>query len=181
MIDTEQRPVLWGLAALGAAALAAGLVGGLALVFGLGLFGIGGGDSESSGEPAAKETLYLPSPTPTETQEPAEEETSDAPDAPDTTKKPEKEKKGIQLNDVASSFAPMASVDISGTAESPDGAVLRVQRLENGQWTDFPVTALVSGKQFSTVLQTGLAGVNKFRMIDTNTGVTSNAIAITIA
>ncbi|MGN0064290.1 MAG: hypothetical protein ACI379_08600 [Nocardioides sp.] len=180
MIDTEQRPVLWGLAALGVAALAAGLVGGLALVFGMGLFGLGGGDAESTGEPAAKETLYLPTPTPTETEKPSDSSEEPAPDAPEETEEPEKEK-GIQLETAQTTVSPMAAIDISGTADSADGSVLRVQRLEDGAWKDFPVTALVSGKQFSTVVQTGRAGINKFRMIDTNTGVTSNPVEVTIA
>ena len=75
MIDTESRPVLTGLVALVVAALALGVLGGVGLVFGAGVMGFGGDDDEpATTEPAGGPTLYLPEPTPTETEtvEPSE-------------------------------------------------------------------------------------------------------------
>jgi hypothetical protein len=58
---------------------------------------------------------------------------------------------------------------------------LQVQRLEGGQWVDFPTTATVSGGQFSTYIETGHAGVNKIRVVDPSTGQSSNVVAIQIS
>ena len=181
MNDSEQRPVLWGIAALGLAAVAAGLVVGLGLVFGLGMVGLGGGGGDSSAAPAAQETLFLPTPTPTETEAPDDEsETSDddAPDAPDGPAKVKR--KPIEIVVGQTTVAPMAQIDITGTATLPDGAILRVQRFENEAWVDFPVTARVEGQRYATYVQTGREGVNRFRMIDTDSGKASKAVEVTI-
>jgi hypothetical protein len=178
VIDTEQRPVLAGFLALLAVAVVGGLLGGLALVFGGGIFGLGGDDSDSA-EPAARETLYLPEPTPTETEEPeptAETTTGDA-DAEETE---EPEPEGIVLNAAQTSVAPMAQIDLSGTYDAPDGAFLQVQRFEDDEWVDFPVTVPVNGKTFSTYVQTGRSGPNKFRVVDTDSGTESNEVEITV-
>jgi len=55
-----------------------------------------------------------------------------------------------------------------------------VQQFENGAWSDFPVTASVSGGRFSTFIQTGMVGLNRFRMLDTDTGETSNEVKVQI-
>ena len=55
-----------------------------------------------------------------------------------------------------------------------------MQRFENGAWSDFPVTMSVSGGTFATYVQTSQVGPNKFRVIDTDTKVTSNELTVTV-
>ena len=74
----------------------------------------------------------------------------------------------------------MEPIDLTGDYAAGEGAILRVQQFENGQWGDFPVTASVSGGRFSTFIQTGNTGLNRFRVIDTDTGEASNEIKVQI-
>ena len=62
-----------------------------------------------------------------------------------------------------------------------DGAVLLVQQFEAGQWSDFPVTVPVNGDDFSTFIQASALGLNRFRVIDTDTGEASNEVRVTIS
>ena len=48
------------------------------------------------------------------------------------------------------------------------------------QCADFGVFASVTGGQFSTYIQSGAVGLNRFRMIDTDTGETSNEVKVQI-
>ena len=57
--------------------------------------------------------------------------------------------------------------------------MLRVQRFTGG-WQDFPVTASVSDSTFSTYVQSSQTGVNRFRVIDTDTGKTSNEVRVRV-
>ena len=45
-----------------------------------------------------------------------------------------------------------------------------MQRFTGGSWQDFPVTVSVSDETFSTYVQTSQAGVNRFRVVDTDSG-----------
>ena len=57
-----------------------------------------------------------------------------------------------------------------------------MQRFENGTWTDFPASPVsVSDQTFSTYVQTGQPGVQRFRMLDTGSGETSNEVKVTVA
>jgi hypothetical protein len=60
--------------------------------------------------------------------------------------------------------------------------VLQVQRatVPGDSWVDIPVTVTVSGGTFSTYVQTGRAGPNRFRVIDTDKEQTSNEVTVTI-
>ena len=77
---------------------------------------------------------------------------------------------------------PMGRIDLTGTYQTGEGAVLQVQRATGpgDSWVDFPVTATVSGGTFSTYVQTGRTGPNRFRVIDTDTDLVSNEVTITI-
>lgn len=55
-----------------------------------------------------------------------------------------------------------------------------MQRLQDGEWVDFAATVAVSGQTFSTYVQTGVSGVNTFRMIHQQSGVTSNRVKVTV-
>ena len=157
MIDTENRPVLTGLIALATVALVIGLLGGLAMLVGVKALGIGGGSVAGSDGAGDRASLYLPEPTDTATT-PAE----------------------ISLSASQVSVSPMQQIDLTGTYPTGEGAILQVQRLENGAWSDFPVTMSVSGQTFATFVQTSRPGPNKFRVIDTDTQKTSNEVTVTV-
>lgn len=78
------------------------------------------------------------------------------------------------------SVAPMQRIDLTGSYPGGDGAILQVQRLDGRTWVDFPVTTSVSGETFSTYIQTGQSGVNKFRVADTSSREVSNQVTVTI-
>ncbi len=179
----EGHPILSGLVALVAVvAVVAAVVGGGALVTSKAL-GISDDGSISTGQ-SARQTLFLPRPS----------ETEDAGDPYITLPaqpQPEKPRKNsfteepapvepITLIAAQASVAPMQQIDLNGTYAAGEGSVLRVQQFEAGQWTDFPVTAGVNGGAFSTYIQTGAVGLNRFRMIDTDNGATSNEVKVQI-
>lgn len=177
MSDTKDRPVLMGLVALAAVALVIGLLGGAAMLVGVKALGLDGGSSDGSSEPGSGGSLYLPKPTDTPTAEPPPETTEPAPDASES---PETPAAAITLSAGQVSVSPMQQIDLTGTYPAGEGAILQVQRFENGEWSDFPVTASVSGQTFGTYVQTSQAGPNKFRVIDTDTQTTSNEVIVTV-
>lgn len=177
MIDRPDRPVASGLLALVVVAVALGLLLGLG-VFALGkVTGVTGGGSSAGGP-----SLYLPEPTQTTSSAPASESTqppaSDGgPTGVGESGKPAPE---IELRAGQTRVGAMQQIDLSGNYPGGDGAILQVQRLEAGTWSEFPVTASVSGGSFSTYVQTGRAGPNKFRVVDTDTGKKSNPVTVII-
>ena len=74
----------------------------------------------------------------------------------------------------------MEQIDLTGVYPGGEGAILQVQRFEGGSWQDFPVTVSVSDGTFSTYVQTGQGGVNRFRVVDTDSGKPSNEVKVTI-
>ncbi len=182
--------MITGLVALLAVAITVGvLVGGAALVAAR----VAGVDSDSSaGQNAAdgpgkgKETLYLPRPSMSES--PTGPSISLAPGQTSTTNSQpsssatdeESEASSITLQG-PSSVKPMANIDLTGAYPDGEGAVLQVQRFEEGKWVDFlSVNALVTNSVYSTYVQTSRPGPMKWRMIDTSTGQTSNPITVTV-
>ena len=185
--ERPDRPVLTGLIALVGVALVVGLVlGGVALgaVSVLGL----GGDDEGGGRSASdRQSFYLPKPKPTgEPTEPLitlapDESSSEAPeDEPSEAPSSEAPEDEITLSAGQTSVSPMQQIDLTGVYTGGEGAILQVQRFADGQWIDFPVTASVSNETFSTYIQTGQLGENRFRMIDTSNGLESNEVRVTI-
>ena len=176
-MDSEKdRPVLAGLLALVAVAVAIGLLGGLAVMIGVKATGLDG-TTTATDDSATPSTFNLPQPTdtggsippPEEEVEPGGgEETSEAPTEP------------ISLTVVQQSVSPMQEIDLTGTYQAGEGAILQVQRLANGTWSDFPVTTPVSGGTFSTIVRTGQIGPNQFRVIDTDTQAISNEVTVTV-
>jgi hypothetical protein len=171
----EKHPVAAGLVALVTVGLLVGaLLGGVTLVASR-VAGLGGGDG--SGAAGAGPSLYLP--TPSATGSPAAAADTAAPTAPATTTSAAAPK--ISLQTGASSVAPMERIDLSGTYAGGEGAVLQVQRQDEGDtWEDFPVTAAVSGGTFSTYVQTGRPGVQRFRVRDSDSGLVSNVVSVTV-
>jgi hypothetical protein len=187
-IARPERPglaVLWGLLALGAVAVIVGGVlalGANVATQATGLSDDGGGGGGGSTQ---AETLFLPDPTDTG-GEPSQYITlSDVPEPElpsstfsDTPAPPETE---ITLFSAQDSVGQMEPIDLTGSYVGGDGAVLLVQQFEAGQWSDFPVTVPVNGEDFSTFIQASALGLNRFRVIDTDTGEASNEVRVTIS
>jgi hypothetical protein len=183
----DGHPVLAGLVAFVAVvAVVAAVVGGGALLASkaLGLSDDAAADTSAT----ARETLFLPQPSDTEAPtgplitlpgQPAPSGTSSAEPDPTPSRTP-KPPPPISLSAGQTAVGPMEQIDLTGDYPSGDGAILRVQQFEGGAWTDFPVTASVSGGRFSTFIQTGAIGLNRFRMLDTDTGETSNEVRVQI-
>lgn len=175
-MDTENRPVLTGLIALVGVAVAIGLLGGLAVMVGVKATGIG--DTASASDDSTPSTFQLPRPSDTGSSAPAPVDPVEP--SPGTETSSEAPAEDISLAATQQSVSPMQQIDLTGTYPSGEGAILQVQRFENGAWQDFPVTMSVSGGAFATYVQTSRTGPNKFRVVDTDTQVTSNEITVTV-
>ena len=179
MPQSEDRPVLTGLVALVAVAVVVGLLFGLAALIGTKVLGLDGSVEASSDTKTGSETtMYLPEPEPTETTEPTTTAAPQPGEAPSSTES--KPARQISLSAGQLSVSPMQQIDLTGTYPQGEGAILQVQRFEGGSWSDFPVTASVSNQTFSTYIQTSQAGVNKFRVVDSDSGATSNEVEVTV-
>ena len=179
----EKRPVVAGLLALIGVAVSVGLVAAVAVVGGAHVLGLGGGHAAAVvGEGGA--TMVVPKPQKTQ---PAtgpsitlgSNPTSSSTDqATPTIKKP---KKQISLQTGQGSVAPMGRIDLTGTYPGGEGAVLNVQKFSNGSWQDFySISATVTNGTFSTYIQTGTPGLNRFRVIDSDTKLASNEVRVQI-
>lgn len=175
-MDTENRPVLTGLVALVGVAVAIGLLGGLAVLVGVKATGIGDATTarDDSGSSA---TFNLPKPTDTSSESATLDPVEPAPGGESSSEAPAD---GISLTATQQTVAPMQQIDLTGTYQAGEGAILQVQRFENDTWTDFPVTMSVSGGTFATYVQTSRTGPNKFRVVDTDSDVVSNEITVTV-
>jgi len=81
---------------------------------------------------------------------------------------------------VEQGVTPMDQIDLTGVYPGGEGAILQVQRFTSGSWQAFPVTVSVSDETFATYVQTSQTGVNRFRVTDTDSGLTSNEVKVTI-
>lgn len=180
-----ERPVAYGLLALVGVGVVVGLVLGLAALGGAQVLGLDGAEQTSGG--GGEETMYLPKPEktkpadgPSVTLAPGDEPAPSADDSPSEEETTEKESKAISLQAGQTRVAPMEQIDLTGVYPTGEGAILQVQRFENGSWQDFPVTVSVGDQTFSTYVQTSQSGVNRFRVVDTDTGKASNEVAVRI-
>jgi hypothetical protein len=179
----EERPVVWGLVALLAVGLTIGvLVSGAALAT-TSVLGLRGGDGAAVS--GSEETVFIPKPSITEEPDgplitlaprPSNQAGSQA-DEPDEEEEPE----GISLSAARTSVAPGDKIDLTGVYPEGEGAVLKVQRLEDGEWVDFvDITATVSNETFSTFVITSRTGPNTWRMLDVETGDVSNEVKVQV-
>lgn len=184
-----QRPVFSGLLALVGVALVVGLIAGGMVLAGTRMLGLDGGGSAVQGQATARESLYLPKPsetvkptgpqltldpggpTPTGTLTLATQTPTTTSAAPQT---------GITLVAAQPAVAAMQQIDLSGSYPAGEGAILQVQRFENGAWANFPVTVSVSGGTFATYVQTGQIGETRFRVIDSDTQLASNEVVVQV-
>jgi hypothetical protein len=180
----ENRPVIAGLLALVGVAVAVGLVAALAVVAGAHMVGLGGGHAvDVAGDGGA--TLIVPKPQKTQ---PAKGPsitlgTEPTSNGPGHTKSPSIHKPNhrISLQAGETSVRPMGRIDLTGTYPGGEGAVLNVQKFTNGSWQDFySISATVTNGTFATYIQTGTPGVNRFRVIDSDTHKPSNEVRVSI-
>jgi hypothetical protein len=123
----------------------------------------------------------LPSTAGAVTDSPPTKTPHSSPPSSSRSQKPPSQQHAIRLAASPPSAGSYERVNLTGTYPGHDGATLQVQRsLGSGAWSDFPTTAHVSGGRFATYIQTGMTGVNHFRMLDQATGKTSNVATVTI-
>jgi hypothetical protein len=188
--DSEEHPVAAGLIALAGVGLAVGLVIGIVVLVATRMMGLGG--ENASAQTTSQESLYLPKPekttgpsgplitlSPGESESPTEQSSQGEPQH-SKSPKPAKAKKEISLSASQTSVEPMDQIDLTGVYPGGEGAILQVQRFTSGSWQAFPVTVSVSDETFATYVQTSQSGVNRFRVTDTDSGLTSNEVKITI-
>ena len=184
--ESEKHPVAAGLIALVGVGLVVGLIAGIAALVGTRMLGLGG--DEASAQSTSDQSLYLPRPekttgpsgplltlAPGATESPAEE-----PSEGQSSKPAKPPKKEISLSASQTSVAPMEQVDLTGVYPGGEGAILQVERFTSGSWQAFPVTASVSDETFATYVQTSQGGLNRFRVVDTDSGLVSNEVRVKI-
>jgi hypothetical protein len=181
--EEDGHPVVAGLVALVGVGVVVGLLvsgGALAATSVLGLGDSGGGSTSS-----AAESMYMPKPSdsvsasgPLVTLAPDATTSAPVSESPSASESPAS---AITLSSAQVSVSPMQEIALSGTYATGEGAVVQVQRLEEGQWVDFSsVDAVVSGGTFSTYVLTARTGINKFRVRDTDTDEVSNAVRVRV-
>ncbi|WP_182377994.1 hypothetical protein [Nocardioides sp. WS12] len=202
MSDPQQepsvdRPVLNGMVALVAVTLGVGLILALVALMGSRFLGIGdGGDSSAAGA-TVRESMYLPTPvetagsqgpritlntaTPEETQSTEETDVEETETAETESTESESPSSGeISLQAVDNSVAADERIYFSGVYPGGEGAILWLQRFENGGWADFPASVGVTNGTFSSYIFTGQGGLNRFRVIDRDDGTVSNEIRVQV-
>lgn len=202
MSDPQQeprldRPVLNGLVALLAVGLGVGLILALVALMGSRVLGLGDGGGSSAVDATRGESMYLPTPAETEgssgpritlnTASPTETDATESGDAdPEESEEPEETESEsadageISLQAVDNSVAADERIYFSGVYPGGEGAILWIQRFENGAWADFPASVGVTNGTFSSYIFTGVSGLNRFRVIDRDDGTVSNEIRVQV-
>lgn len=178
----EEHPIIAGLVALVGVGLVVGLVIGLVVLAGTKVLGIGGDDGDSSaGERAS---IYLPTPSKTPpgtepgvTLEPGETESPSQKPSESPSESPKRE---ITLSASTVEVGPMEQFQLTGVYPDGEGAILTVQRFQDGSWVDFPATGSVSGESFQIAVQTSKPGENRFRVVDTDSGLESGDVRVKV-
>ncbi|MGY2701439.1 hypothetical protein ACVW2K_001023 [Nocardioides sp. HB32] len=184
--EGPEHPIAAGLAALIGVTVAVGLILGLVVLAGTKVLGLDGGSD--SGSSSGGRSMYLPRPqkTPTETAPqitlaPEDESSSTASSTPSNKPTATKSsRKQISLSSSTTQAAPMEQFNLTGVYPGGEGAILTVQRFQDGSWQDFPATGSVSGEAFQIPVQTSQPGPNRFRVVDSDSGLQSNEIRVTI-
>ena len=187
--ERKEHPVAFGLVALVGVAVVVGLIAGLVALAGAKVAGLDGGGASAEGS-EEQASLYLPKPERTSggdgplitlapgQKSPKDKRSSGGPSEEKPSKKPDNR---ISLQAAQTSVGPMQNIDLTGVYPDGEGAILQVQRFENGGWVDFPASPIsVGDATFATYVQTGQPGVQRFRVIDTDTRKASNEVKVTV-
>jgi cytoskeletal protein RodZ len=173
-----RKQLLVGLGVLVVVALLVGGIVGVIAIKAADVAGIGTTPAPDTGIvfPTNSDTTTPPS---TSDQTPSSEPTTPTGSTPPTTTA--QEHSGIHLDASPSQAGTYQRVNLTGTYQAPPGTSLQVQRREGASWVDFPTSAQVSGGQFSTYIETGRPGANRFRVVDAGSGKTSNIVTVQIS
>jgi hypothetical protein len=94
---------------------------------------------------------------------------------------PKSGKRGkIQLDVSPVMARPNERINLTGTYRKADNVGLKVQRFEDGRWSDFGVNATVRVGTFETYVMTGQVGEHRFRMYDPASKEGSNVVLVTV-
>ena len=87
----------------------------------------------------------------------------------------------IQLEDLADSARPFQTVRIKGTYRGGPDTFVQVQRWEGGEWLASPIPAKTDESgQFTTFVELGPPGRYRLRVVDPDSGVTSETFVLVI-
>jgi hypothetical protein len=161
-VQNREDKKRFGVLALVASILAALLIGALFFATRDG----GGATAQSEPTVAATATTTVSKPT----SEPSDESTDTRQD-----------QSTIQLEGVVGSAGPSEAVRIQGRYRGGADTFLRAQRLEGGEWVDFPIPTKTdqSGK-FTTYVALERPGRYQLRVMDPNSDVTSKTFVLVI-
>jgi hypothetical protein len=178
--ETDWRKQL--LVGLGVLVIVALLIGGVVGVIAIKAADVAGIDGSTSTK-KDDERVTFPTFTPTSSDETSSSSTPSGPTGstpPTTSAQPPQS--GIKLTASPSQAGTYQRVNLTGTyAGAAPGTSLQVQRRQGTTWTNFStVTASVNAGQFSTWIETGQPGPNRFRMFDAGAGKASNIVVVQI-
>ncbi len=172
-----RKQLLVGFAVLVIVALLVGGIVGVIAIKAADVAGIGSTPSSDSGGitfPTFEPTQQPRTTAPTTPEEPA--------GSTPPTRSPRKPQPGIRLTASPSQAGTYQRVNLTGTYRgAAPGTSLQVQRREGTSWVDFPTSATVSGGRFSTYIETGRPGPNRFRVFDGGAGKASNIVVVQIS
>lgn len=186
-MESEGHPVLSGLLALVGVGLVVGLIVGLAALVGTRMLGFNG--ETATAETSSNQSMFLPKPEKTEagsgpliTLDADPSASADEESRPsEKKKKKKKEVQQISLSASQTEVSSMEQIDLTGVYPGGEGAILRVEIFSGGGWQEFAqITTNVSDQTFSTYIQSGQVGMQRFRVVDTDTGEASNEVRVRI-
>ena len=185
--DNPGRALTTALVAMVAVAVLVGAAVGLAVMAAAKIGGLSS-DANAASDPDddSPASLYMPSYQPTKdagngwnlprpVESPSALPSSAGPGGSATAKPT-----GITLDVSPQQVAPGERINFNGTYPGGDGSTLQVQRLDGSVWSDFPVSASVSGGSFGTWILTSRTGATKFRMYDAGADKKSNVVTVQI-
>jgi len=181
--DSPRRALLTALAAMAGVAVIVGLAVGVVAVV---VFHYAGVDGSAASAEGAPESLFIPKYQPTKSAGGNDGlrlpsySASPTPSfqAPSTTPSPRQNR--ITLFVAPQRVSAGERINFNGVYGGGEGRNLQVQRLEGGQWTDFPVSAAVRGGVFDTWIQTSRTGRAVFRVYDAQAHRASNRVLVQI-
>ncbi len=187
---SERHPVVTGVVALVAVGLVVGLVLGGVAFAGARLAGLDSGGSATGGsssvEQDAGDRMVLPKPKETKanpdpliTLAPIPGGATESAEPRRSKKQKEKERE-IALSAGQEAVGVFGQIDLTGQYPAGDGRVLQVERNEGGTWVEFNATVAVTAGTFSTFVQSGQTGPNRFRMVDSSDGTASNPVTVRV-
>ncbi|MBA2560589.1 MAG: hypothetical protein H0V07_12035 [Propionibacteriales bacterium] len=178
-----QKQLLIGLVML---LVVGALIGGIVAVASIKAADLAGIGDTTSGTRSRDDRLHVPRNADTPTTAPSgtvTPETGSAPTTSATTSPPTRNKRprrALTLTISPATASTYERITLSGRYQAPEGTSLQVQRMEGGGWVDFPTTASVSAGTYSTYIETGHTGVNRFRVTDTASGRSSDVATVTV-